>query len=256
MFDISEKLILEQSDVIFGVTPIIGKILHGNNHLLSMMKKSSVSRMQRFMYFQILCCLLDKWIRDQHQILLGNSSWIGSKIHHNTELWTQVTENRWNSSGILSQESAHCSSSKKSKSWWTKWANQNNSKDEISCSMTPGDELKTMKIVYFFAKGFEQDIGLCDMGNVYVFYIASTCTHGEELLRQSAFHQKYIRSHNETDVQHNWEIDNRTRRDLWSGNNWLGRLFMEVFVFYWWRKSLINLQRTSLRLFRFCIVSW
>ena len=27
--------------------------------------------------------------------LLGNSSWIGSKIHHNTELWTQLTENRW-----------------------------------------------------------------------------------------------------------------------------------------------------------------
>ena len=31
-------------------------------------------------------------------------------------------------------------------------------------------------------------------------YIASTCTHGEELLRQFAFHQKYRRSHNETDV--------------------------------------------------------
>ena len=30
-----------------------GKILHGNNHLWSMMKKSSVSRMQRFMYFQV-----------------------------------------------------------------------------------------------------------------------------------------------------------------------------------------------------------
>ena len=42
----------------------------------------------------------------------------------------------------------------------------------------------------------------CDMGNVYVFYITSICIHGEELLRQLAFHQKYRRSHNETDVRH------------------------------------------------------
>ena len=42
----------------------------------------------------------------------------------------------------------------------------------------------------------------CDMGNVFVFYIASICIHAEELLRQLAFHQKYRRSHNETDVRH------------------------------------------------------
>ena len=28
------------------------------------------------------------------------------------------------------------------------------------------------------------------------------CIHGEELLRQFTFHQKYRRSHNETDVRH------------------------------------------------------
>ena len=33
-------------------------------------------------------------------------------------------------------------------------------------------------------------------------YIASICIHGEELLRQLAFHQKYGRSHNGTDVRH------------------------------------------------------
>ena len=59
MFDISEKLIAGQSDEIFGVTAI-GKILHGNNYLWSMMKKSSVSRMQRFAYFQILCYVLER----------------------------------------------------------------------------------------------------------------------------------------------------------------------------------------------------
>ena len=36
-----------------------------------------------------------------HQILLGSNSWDGSKIHHNTELWTQSTENWWDSIGIF-----------------------------------------------------------------------------------------------------------------------------------------------------------
>ena len=46
---------------------------------------------------------------------VGKNSGGGSKIHHNTELWTQLTESRWNSSGIFSQDSPHCSSSAKSK---------------------------------------------------------------------------------------------------------------------------------------------
>ena len=33
------------------------------------------------------------------------------------------------------------------------------------------------------------------IGNVYVFNIASICIHGEELLRQLVFHQKYRTSH-------------------------------------------------------------
>ena len=37
-----------------------GKILHGNNHLWSVMKKSPVSRTRRFTYFQILCHALEK----------------------------------------------------------------------------------------------------------------------------------------------------------------------------------------------------
>ena len=32
--------------------------------------------------------------------------------------------------------------------------------------------------------------------------LQSICIHGEELLRQFAFHQKYRRSHNKTDVRH------------------------------------------------------
>ena len=60
MFDISEKLIVGQSDEIYGVLQLSGKILHGSNHFWSVMKKSSVSRMRRFTYFQILCDALER----------------------------------------------------------------------------------------------------------------------------------------------------------------------------------------------------
>ena len=97
----------------------------------------------------------------------------------------------------------------------------------------------------------------CDMGNVYVFDMRSICIHSEELLRQLAFHQKYRRSHNETDVRHNWEIDNRTiRPDLWNEYISVGTLFTEVFVFDWWWRSHQSLACGDLRIFRFCIVPW
>ena len=56
MFDISEKLTAKQSDEMYGVQ-LTGMILHGNIYLRSMMKKSSVSRMQRFSFFSdsVLC---------------------------------------------------------------------------------------------------------------------------------------------------------------------------------------------------------
>ena len=136
----------------------------------SMMKKSSVSRMQRFMYFQILCYVLERWIRTQHQMLVGKKSWVGSWVHHNTELWTQLTESRWNWSGIFSKDSPHCSSSAKSKSSWPKWAIHHNSKDESSscrCSMTSHGDLKTMNgnamltphLCLYLQKDSQQDVG-------------------------------------------------------------------------------------------------
>ena len=61
MFDISEKLIVGQSDEIFGVSPINWEDSSWKQfYLWSVMKKSSVSRMQRFMYFQILCYVLER----------------------------------------------------------------------------------------------------------------------------------------------------------------------------------------------------
>ena len=130
-----------------------------------MMKKSSVSRMQRvFVYSQILRYVLKKKrIRNQHQMLIGNDSWNGSKIDYNTEHWTQ-------SSGISSQDSPHWSLSVKSKSSWAIWTSPNSSKDELSscrCSMTSYGDIKTMKrsvlliphLRLFSQKDVQQDVG-------------------------------------------------------------------------------------------------
>ena len=113
------------------------------------MKKSSVWSMQRLMYFQILWYVLERWTRTHNQRLFGKNSWVGSKVHHNTELWTQLTVSQLNSSGIFSQDSPHCNSSTKSKSSWPKWATHHNSKDELSscrCSMTSYGDLQTMNL--------------------------------------------------------------------------------------------------------------
>ena len=93
------------------------------------MKKSPVSRTQRFTYFQILYCVLERWTRTLNQILHGKTDWHGSKVHQNTELWTELMVSQWNSSGIFSQDSPHCSSATKSKSSCLEWATHQNSKD-------------------------------------------------------------------------------------------------------------------------------
>ena len=124
------------------------KILYWNNYLWSVMKKSPFSRMRRFTYFQILCFVLERWTRTQNQILLGKTDWLGSRVHHNTELWTQLMVSQWDSSGIFSQDSRHCSSATKSKSSCLKWAiHQNILKDGSSscrCWMTSHGDLKIM----------------------------------------------------------------------------------------------------------------
>ena len=54
MFDMSEKLRVGQSDEIYGVTPINWEDSSWKHLSLVRDKKSSVSRAQRFTYFQIL----------------------------------------------------------------------------------------------------------------------------------------------------------------------------------------------------------
>ena len=87
MFDISEKLIVGTIRWDFlECDQSTGKILHGNNFLRSMKKKSSVYRMQRFMYFQILCYVLERWIRTQHKNIVWeeNLSWFKDSPQYRT----------------------------------------------------------------------------------------------------------------------------------------------------------------------------
>ena len=71
MFDISEKLIAEQSDEIYGINTISWEDSSWNIYLWLVMKKSSVSCTRRFTYFQILRYALERWARTHSQTLHG-----------------------------------------------------------------------------------------------------------------------------------------------------------------------------------------
>ena len=105
MFEISVQLILEQSDEIFGVTPI---------HWAD----SSWKQLSLISDEEVICLSYAKVCVFSDSVLsLGKVNQNpGSKIHYNTEHWTESTENRWNSSGIFSQDPLHWSLSAKCKS--------------------------------------------------------------------------------------------------------------------------------------------
>ena len=85
-------------------------------YLRLVMKKSSVSCTQRFTYFQCFYYALQRWTRTHNQNLHGKTVWRVSKVHQNTELWTKLMVSQWNSSGVSSRDSPHCSLSVKSNS--------------------------------------------------------------------------------------------------------------------------------------------
>ena len=82
------------------------------------MNKSSVSCTQRFTYSQIL--------QDEreplNQILHGKTDRLGSNVHQNTELWTELMVSQWNSSGTSSQDSPHCSFATKVQELLSRWS--------------------------------------------------------------------------------------------------------------------------------------
>ena len=98
-----------------------GQFLHGNNSLWSMMKKSSVSRMQRITYFQILCYVLETWIRTQHQILLLTPHlclYLQKDFQQDVGHSSDLDQKR---SGILLMIANHKENGTESQNWW--WSN-------------------------------------------------------------------------------------------------------------------------------------
>ena len=69
--------------------------------------------------------------------------------------------------------------------------------------------------------------------NVYGCDDECSDIHREEFPRQSEFHYEYIRSHIEENVRHISKIGKRTRRDLQSGYDSLGKTLMEISVIDW-----------------------
>ena len=100
MFDISEKLIAEQSDEIYGVNTINWE-------------DSSWKHLSLVGGEQVISLSHAKVPEPTIKYCLGGQVEL---VHHNRELWTQLMVSQWNSSGISSQDSPHCSSATKSKS--------------------------------------------------------------------------------------------------------------------------------------------
>ena len=112
-----------------------------------MMKKSSVSRVQRFLHFQILCLCLGKVHQNPQSNIVWEEkmSWFKDSPQYRTldTIDAEPMKFEWK----ISQGSPHCSSATKSMSSCPKWAIRHNSKDESSscrCSMTSYGDLKTM----------------------------------------------------------------------------------------------------------------
>ena len=114
MLDISAKLVSEQ-DEIYGGNTIDWEDY--SRKCLSLIGDEQVNSLQRTKVYifsdSVLC--LGKIYENPNQTLHGKTDWRGSKVHWNTETWTELTASQWNSSGIFSRDSIRCSSVKKSK---------------------------------------------------------------------------------------------------------------------------------------------
>ena len=118
MFDMSEKLMSEQSDEICGVNTINWEDSSWKH--LSLIGGEEVSHQSlAHKGLRIFRFCVMPW-KDEREptikLCMGRQLYVVQKVHHNTELWTQLMVSQWNSSGISSQDSPHCSSATKSKS--------------------------------------------------------------------------------------------------------------------------------------------
>ena len=170
MFDISEQLILEQSDKIFGVSQISWESSPWKQlSLVNEKEVNSLSHAKVYVFSDSVLCL-GKVNQNptSNTVWEDKLTWFKSSSQYRTldTIDGEPMDFEWN----IFQDSLHCSSSQKSKRSWTKWVNPNNSKDELSscrCSMTSYEELKTMKrnvlliphLCLYLQKDFQQDVG-------------------------------------------------------------------------------------------------
>ena len=101
MFEIPHKLMLEQSDEIFGVSQISWANFPWKQlSLVNDEEVISLSHAKVYVFSDSVLCL-----GKVNQNPTANTVWKQllscSMIHHKTELRTQLTENRWNSSAIF-----------------------------------------------------------------------------------------------------------------------------------------------------------
>ena len=118
MFDISEKLVSEQSDEIFGMETIDSEnsawkyfSLVGDEQVINLLHTKV------YVFSDSVLCLGKMNENPQSNYAWEDRlTWI--KVHQNTERWTELMVSQWNWSGISSQDSPHCSSVIKFKSYW------------------------------------------------------------------------------------------------------------------------------------------
>ena len=200
-------------------------ILHGNNFLRSM-KKSSVPRAQRFMYFQILCYALERW---DYEMLSGRTR-RGSKVHHNTELRTQLMVSQWNSSGIISQNSSHCSSATKSKSSCQKWSNsQKKSQDgSSSCRCSTGHVLlwpaATLAHPYFY------------FGPVLLWPGLSAKVLSSTLARSTLARSNFGPNQKNKQIKKKQEKTRKNEKQIEEKKDIRGGIKQKKSVLFWWKR--------------------
>ena len=73
-----------------------------------------------------------------------------------------------------------------------------------------------------------------DLVNANVCNNGISSIHGQELPEHLSIHCEHDRSHTQTHVRHIHEIAVWTRWDIWIGNNWLRKSFIEILVIDWW----------------------
>ena len=100
-----------------------------------------------------------------------------------------------------------------------------------------------------------KDETFCDLGTVHDCDNGSSSIHGKESPEQLSIHCEHNRSHTQTHVRHVHKVGVWTRWDLWIGNNWLGKSFMEMSVIDWRRKSHQSSTHEG-PLLELCVVSW